>query len=118
MGALAWIAGIIAALGFAAAGGTKLIGHPMAKDMAAKLGYENLRMLIGGAEVLGAVGLIAGLLGNDWEFAGLLAGIGLIGTMLGAAFYHNKAGDKIKDMAPALVMLGLVVLYLAGLMGN
>lgn len=115
MGTLAWIAGVLAAFGFVMAGGMKLAGTDMAKQMAAQLGYENLRMLIGAAEVAGGAGVFLGLLDGDWEWLGLLGALGLIATMLGALYYHQQGGHKLKDMVPALAMIGLLVLYLVGI---
>ncbi len=115
MGTLAWIAGLLAAVGFVMAGGMKLVGTGMAKEMAAKLGYENLRVLIGAAEVAGGAGVFLGLLDGDWEWLGLLGALGLIATMVGALFYHQRGGDEPKDMMPAVVMIVLLVLYLVGI---
>lgn len=120
MAVLAWITGIILTLGFLMAGGMKLMGQPMALEMADKLGYTNLRQMIGGAEVLGAIGVFVGILSDDrgLEWAGFLAALGLIALMIGAVVYHLRAGDGPKDFAPAIVLAIVAVLYIVGIGGR
>lgn len=115
MGAVAWIVGLILTVAFGGSAFAKLTGHPMAVDARKHLGLsEGLQKGIGVAELLGALGVIIGLLSDDraLEWAGLLAGLGLIATMIGAVVYHSRAGDEPKDMAPAIVLGALSVLYL------
>ena len=113
MAVVAWIVGLILIVGFGMSGVMKIMGQPMAVEMAEKLGFSNLRQAIGGLELLGAVGVLIGLLtdGRDAELIGLFAAVGLILTMIGAVVYHVRAGDGPKDFAPALVMAALAVLY-------
>lgn len=115
---LEWVTGIILAIGFVMSGAMKLTGQKMATEMAAKLGYENLARPIGIAEVLGAAGVIIGAASTDLEWLGVLAAIGFIVLMVGAIVYHQRAGDKPKDMAPAAMMLVIAVLYIIALFGN
>jgi hypothetical protein len=117
MAALAWITGVILTVGFLAAGGTKLAGTQMAVDMADKLGYRDKLQAIGAAEVAGAIGVFIGILseGNDLEWIGLLAALGLIGMMVGAVIHHRRAGDAPKDYAPAIGMAILSVLYIVAI---
>ena len=68
--------------------------------------------------MLGAVGVFIGVITADLEWIGLLAGFGLIALMIGAVVYHNRAGDPPKEMAPAVMMMGLSVLYIIALFGN
>jgi uncharacterized membrane protein YidH (DUF202 family) len=118
MGALAWVTGIVLALAFLAAGAMKLTKQAMAVEVADRLKYTNRMMPIGVAEVVGAIGVFLGLLGDDLEFIGFLAGLGLLALMLGALYYHRRGGDAPKEMAPPAVLAVLAVLYLIGLMGN
>ncbi len=118
MVALEWITGVILTLGFLMTGGMKLMGHPMVTEMADKLGFAKLRTLIGGAEVLGAVGVFIGIITDDLEWLGVLAGVGLIALMVGALSYHQRGGDKPKDMMPAAVMGVLAIVYIIALFGN
>lgn len=118
MTVLEWITAIILAVGFVMSGAMKLSGQKMALEMAEKLGVGNLRMLIGGAEVLGGIGVIIGAAVSDLEWLGVLAAIGLIALMIGAVVYHQRAGDKPKDMMPAGVMLVLAVVYIIALFAN
>ena len=66
---------------------------------------------VGALEVLGAVGVLLGLL-SPLPLIGMLAGLGLIGMTVGAAFYHQKAGDSMKDWFPAVVMGSVAILYI------
>lgn len=120
MGVLAWITGIIVTLGFLASGGVKLTKQKMAVEIAERLGYTNLMVPIGAAEIAGAVGVFIGLLSDDkgLEWLGLLGGIGLLMTMVGAVIYHIKGGDAPKEAAPAVVLGALCVLYLIAIMAR
>ncbi len=120
MGVLAWITGILLTFGFLASGGMKLTKQKMAVEVAQRLGYSNLLVPIGAAEVAGAVGVFIGLLSDDkgLEWLGLLGGIGLLITMVGAVIYHLKGGDAPKEAAPAAVLAVLCVVYLAAIMGR
>jgi hypothetical protein len=118
MGAVAWVTGIVLALAFLASGGMKLMKKPMALAVADRLKYNNLLMPIGAAEVVGGVGAFLGLLSDDLEFVGLLAGLGLLAITLGAIYYHRKGGDAPKEMAPAAGLAVVSVVYLLGLMNN
>src|SRR4051794_21961136 len=101
------ILAVLLALGFAASGMQKLTGAKMMVDGAAHLGipYSRYR-LIGVLEILAAIALIIGL----WVAPlGIAAGVGLVLLMLGAVIFHIRAGDKIKEFGPAL-LLGVLAL--------
>jgi len=115
MQALLWITGILLGVGFLMSGAMKLMGHAMATEMANKLDFADKLKLIGGAEMMGGLGALLGLIGGNWEFAGFFAGIGIVVLMLGALSYHQKGGDKPKDMMPTAMMIVLAVLYLIAL---
>lgn len=117
MAVVAWIVGLVLTIGFGMSGVMKVIGKPMAVEMAEKLGFSNLRHAVGAAEMLGAVGIFIGLLfdGRSLELIGLFAAVGLILTMIGAVVFHVQAGEGPKDFAPALVMAALCVLYVVAI---
>ena len=118
MAVVEWITGLILTLAFLMFGIMKLRRHPMTVDVAEKLGYQKLQMLIGTAEVLGAVGVFIGVVTDDFEWVGVLAAIGLVALMIGALSYHVRGGDKPKDMMPPVVMAVLAVVYIIALAGN
>lgn len=121
MSVLAWVTGILLTVGFLASGVMKVIKHPMQVQSAQRLGYTNLLLPIGVAEILGAIGVFIGLLsdGKGLEWLGFLGGLGLLATMLVAiVFYHRKAGDSPKEMAPAGGLALLSILYLIGIMAR
>ncbi|MFD1937345.1 DoxX family protein [Nonomuraea mangrovi] len=94
---------LLLALAFAGAGFPKLSGKD---DMAAQLSRlgvsAGLMRVIGALEILGAVGLIAGL----WiEVLGVAAATGLALLMAGAVASHIKARDTAKHTLPSLVLL-------------
>ena len=60
---------------------------------------------------IGGVGVVLGL-HHDLPLIGVLAAIGLVGMTIGAAFYHQKAGDAMKDWLPA-VMIGSIAIFYA-----
>lgn len=114
MGVLAWIVGLVLAIGFVMAGLAKLRGIADMNATRDRLGVsESLWRAIGGLEILGAVGVFIGLLDDGGiEWIGVLAALGLIITMIGAVVYHRRAGDPSKEMMPPVVMLVLAVLYI------
>ena len=120
MGALVWITAVIGALGFAMSGAMKLVGHEMVVESLTRVGALDKRMLIGGAETAGAVGLLIGAFSSpgDGEWIGLLAALGLIVTMALAISAHRKVNDDPKESVPAAVLAVVCVLYIIALMGN
>lgn len=120
MGTLAWITGIIGAIGFGMSGTMKLIGHEMAVDVLTRVGAADKRMLIGGAEVAGAIGLIIGAVSSpgNGEWIGVLAALALIITMVLAVQSHQKAGEEIKESVPSIVLGIVSILYVIALLGN
>ena len=115
MGVVAWIVGLVVALGFVMSGAGKILGNAMMDASRDKFGFaDNMWKGLGGLEVLGAVGVIIGLLSdnNNLEWIGFLAAIGLIITMVGALVYHAKENDPPKEMVGAAMMLILTVVYI------
>lgn len=66
---------------------------------------------VGALEVLGGIGVLAGL-HEDLPLIGILAAIGLIGMTIGAVKYHQRAGDSIKEWMPAVVMGSIAIFYI------
>ncbi len=112
MTALAWVTGILLLIGFGMAGMAKITKQQMVIDGAEHLGFTvSQYQLIGAAEVAGAIGVLIGLLVDDLSWLGLLAAIGLILVGLGALFFHTRAKDAVKDMAPAAMLTVVAVLH-------
>ena len=66
--------------------------------------------LIGVAELAAAAGVLIGL---AWAAIGLAAASGMALLLVGALVIHRRAGDGLKDTAPAVVALALTIAYLA-----
>jgi hypothetical protein len=66
------------------------------------------------SSVPGAAGVLVGL---AQPRIGGLAGAGLLALLGGALISHRRAGDGLRDAAPALVAGLVVVAYLAALSG-
>ncbi len=115
---LGWIVGVLLAVGFGMAGASKLAGAKQMVESAERLGFTSLLRPIGAAEVAGAVGVLIGLIAPDVEWLGVLAAVGLIATMIGAVVYHQRGGDSPQEMAPAIVLGALSVVYIIALFGN
>ncbi|MDX8140583.1 DoxX family protein [Lentzea sp. BCCO 10_0061] len=60
-------------------------------------GYRNIGLL----EVAGAAGLLIGLW---WAPLGIAAALGLTLLMAGAVIVHVRAGDKVAETVPAVVL--------------
>lgn len=112
MTVLTVILSILLALAFLGAGVAKVTGQQAMVEAAAHTGFslQNYKV-IGGLEILGAVGVLVGL---GVHALGGLAALGLLITMIGAVVVHVRKGDQPKDFAPAagLGVLSLVVTLL------
>lgn len=99
---------------FGVTGGTKLLGWPGQLAEAERLGLSaRVYRLVGVLELLGALGVLLGLL--VWTTVGVFACIGLLLLMLAAIAFHVHAHDNITRLAPAgwsglLAIAGLVAL--------
>ncbi len=106
------IVAVVLGVGFVMFGLGKLLDVKMMAQARQHLGLPTgLFRMIGGLEVLGGVGVLLGL-HEDLPLIGVLAAIGLIGMTIGAAAYHQKAGDSIKEWLPAVVMGSLAIFYI------
>lgn len=66
---------------------------------------------VGALDVLGGLGVLLGLI-DKLAVIGILAAVGLIGMTIGAVFYHQKAGDSIKQWLPAVGIGSLAIFYI------
>jgi uncharacterized membrane protein YphA (DoxX/SURF4 family) len=106
------IVAVLLGVGFVMVGIGKLVDVKPMAETRAHLGLPvGLFRVIGGLEVFGGVGVVLGL-HHDLPLIGVLAAIGLVGMTIGAAFYHQKAGDAMKDWLPA-VMIGSIAIFYA-----
>lgn len=108
---LVWLLAIV----FLMAGGMKLAQpkEKLAENMAWVEDFSaNTVKIIGGLEVLGALGLILPrFLGFLPGFLGQLAAVGLALTMAGAAYTHIRRGEtKPAEIAPSIVLLILAII--------
>jgi uncharacterized membrane protein YphA (DoxX/SURF4 family) len=94
-----------------APGLAKVLGLPRMRQAAAHFGISwRSYQLIGVAELAAAAGVLAGLL---WHVLGLAAASGMVLLLIGALVSHQRAGDRIKEAAPALVAFVIAAVYLA-----
>jgi len=117
MDVLESITTIVLVIAMGGIGAMKLTGNDEGVKQAVRLGYENIRIPIGIAEVLAAAGVLIGAAVSDLEWLGAASGIAIIAMMLGAAGYHLRARDKF-ETAPSVVVLIVAVLYLVALNAN
>ena len=103
---------IIVGGGFITFGGAKLANAPMMTEARQHLGLEpGLFKAVGALEVLGGIGVLVGL-ADPLPVIGALAAVGLIGMTIGGVYYHQRAGDPIKDWLPAVVMGSIAIFYI------
>jgi len=88
----------------------KLTGAESMRKVAEHFGIPWPRYrLIGVLEAAAAVGAAAGII---WRPIGLASGFGVVALMLGALFFHIRAGDKAVACAGAVVVLLAAAGYL------
>lgn len=105
-----WIVQVLLALVFLMAGGMKLMQpkEKLAENMAYVNDFsEGAIKTIGALEVLGAIGLVLPRLTGILPWLTPLAGVGLVLTMIGAAFTHLRRGEN------QMILINLVLLILA-----
>lgn len=99
------------AFAFIAAGATKLSANPMMVENFANFGFASwFLFFIGGAELLGGLGLVISKYVHPK--LPMLATIGLMIIMVGAIGTHIFAGDPIVAAIPAAVLFLLLGLHL------
>ncbi|MFG2471479.1 DoxX family protein [Streptomyces canus] len=103
------IIAVLLAMAFLAAGLPKIARRESSVAQADHLGVpRGINRGIGGLEILGALGVVAGL----WSaWLGVAAGIGLTLLMIGALGSHVRAKDPGKAIAPAAVFGLIAVVY-------
>ena len=111
MGVLEWITTALLVLAMGGIGAMKLVGNEEGIKQAERLGYNNIRVPIGIAEVLAAAGVLIGAAVTDLEWLGAAAALGTIAMMVGAAGYHIRARDRFETL-PSIVVIVIAALYL------
>lgn len=97
---------VVLALVFLGAGGSKLAGAQMQVANFQRYGYpQGFRLVTGAVEVIGAAGMVAGLVMEEIAVA---AGVWLAVTMVAAAYTDARHSPPAMVAAP-LVLLGLNV---------
>jgi DoxX-like protein len=87
----------------------KLSSQPRMLASATHFGIAWQRyQLIGVAELGAAIGILAGLV---WRPIGLIAGMCLAALLLAAVLTHVRAGDRGRELMPALLILALDAMY-------
>jgi hypothetical protein len=110
---LALVIGVVVAAGFAALGAAKVLKTTSMRARAEHVGFTaESYQLIGIAELVGAAGVIAGLV---YTPAGYAAGIGLLVLVAGAVGVHLKSGASKSELTPAAVFAGATLAYLIAL---
>jgi hypothetical protein len=99
------------AVAYVLPGSAKVLAVPRMQTAAAHFGipWPQYRLL-GVAELAAATGV---LLGIHWPLLGILGASGMVLLLLGALIAHRRAGDKLREAVPALVVLLLTLAYLA-----
>lgn len=101
----------ILAIGFAPAGAAKLAGIGGTRQNFERWAVpEWSRPIIGAIEIAIAILAVVGIFGN--EGAQQIAAILALWVMVGAVVIHAMAGDKIQQVAPAIVLLIVALLLL------
>ena len=101
-----WVTTGFLALGMLANGLAQVIHAKGFVDILVHLGYPSYFMyLLGVWKILGVIAILIPRfkLVKEWAYAGFFF------AMSGAVFSHIAAGDSIKEIAPSLVLLILVV---------
>lgn len=101
-----WFVTLWLVLGMVSSGIVQLMRHPMELEAMAHLGYPVYFLLILGVwKILGSIAVLVPKypLVKEWAYAGFFF------TMSGAVFSHIGAGDSVKDMLPALLLVVLTV---------
>ncbi|HVX45479.1 MAG TPA: DoxX family protein [Mycobacteriales bacterium] len=103
---------IVLAVLFIAVGSLKVGKQQRMRASARHLGYSvGEFQAIGGAEIAGGAGLLAG---HFWSPIGIAAAVGLVALLVGAVLSIRRAGDGPRDMVPALwigVLAGVIAVH-------
>lgn len=119
MGIAVWVLQFLLAIAFCAAGLMKLL-RPKAELRERMAWVENVTprgiKLVGAIELLGGLGLVLPALTGIAPVLTLLAAIGLAIVMVAAIAVHVRLKDPVGQIAPALVLLLLLLLCIWGLL--
>ncbi len=119
MDIIAWVTGLLLAVGFGMAGMAKVTSQPMVMDAANALGFTpNQFRMIGAVEIAGAIGVMLGILSDDLEWLGMLAAAGLMVTGVGAFYFHSKADHEPRDSLPSLVLAFVALVFIGAVAGG
>lgn len=95
---------LLAAL-FVFSSSIKLLGVPKSLEIRDHLGVSPVGWrIIGGLELAGVVGALAGLV---WAPIGIAAAIGLALLSIGAVAFHLRASDRVAELLPAVIGIAL-----------
>lgn len=107
---------VLLAVVFLALGTAKVLALAPMRALAAEVGFSTAAYRrIGVLEVLGGIGLLAGL---AEPLIGGLAGIGLFVLLTGAVVVHLRNGHGPQKFAPAVVAGLLAAAYLLAVIGG
>ena len=110
------ITAVAVAAGFTVLGAAKVAKTPFMRVRAERVGFKaESYQLIGGAELAGAAGVLAGLV---YPPAGYTAAIGLLALLSGAIVSHTRHGDGLSELAPAVLFSAGTVAYLFALVAS
>ncbi|HEX6353358.1 DoxX family protein [Actinophytocola sp.] len=99
---------VVAAI-FGVLGLAKILAVPRMRVLAAKSGFSvSAYRGIGWLEVAGATGVA---LGAAVPVLGMLAAGGLLSLLAGALTVHMRNRDRVPELLPAVVCVGLVACY-------
>ena len=109
-----WLLSGLLVIGFVSLGAAKVLATPSMRQRAARLGFTAAAYRrIGALELLGAAGVLIGLVE---PVIGALAAAGLLLLLAGALSAHARHRDNLREAAPAVLFslvdaayLGLVV---------
>ena len=121
MGIAVWILQFLLAIAFCAAGLMKMLRpkDELRERMAWVEGVTPRGVkLIGLVELLGGLGLVLPALTGIAPILTLLAAIGLALVMVAAIIVHRRIGDPLAQVAPALLLLVLLLLCIWGLVAQ
>ena len=101
---------------FAAVGSAKLAAVPAMREKAQHVGFSVAAYRrIGLLEVIAVLGLLVGAV---VPVIGALAGVGLLVLLGGALVAHLRNGDGLREIAPALILGLLTLLYVLLMAGK
>lgn len=105
MNLIATVLQVLLGLVFLGAGGSKLAGAQMQVESFDRWRLPQwFRPMVGGIELVGAMGLLVGL-ALPWLTA--VAALWLGGVMVGALLTHLRARDSAQNFVPPTVLLGV-----------